>query len=174
MSYTALIVFKKGKPSKQIEYRNAWGGAARIWNALFKAYIPKKFEHDSWICSGDDRRMWDLASRKDIPLFERAVHVFTFDRFYVLNEHFEMLRNDFIQFAEKYPAEQAVDHLPAWADWLKENQKVEAIGLYGTSVGENLWYRAKTCEHCGNSTDETEPVPLSEGTEAYDWLKSQK
>jgi hypothetical protein len=105
-------------------------------------------------------------------MFERAVHAFTFDHFYVRGENFRRLAADVRAFVEKYPAGECVDHLPAWAQWLEEHTDVEAVGLYGTSVSENIWYRSKTCAHCGNSTDETEPVHMSEGTEVYDWLES--
>lgn len=173
MSYTQLIIFKDGKADFGVKYRNAWGGSARIWDALFEAHVPKKSEYDSWInTNGTDRRLWDLASREDLPMFERAVHAFTFDHFYVRADHFRRLSADLRAFVEKYPAGERVDHLSAWAKWLDENSGVEAVGLYGTSVSENPWHRAKTCPQCGNSTDETEPVPLTEGTEVYDWLEA--
>jgi len=172
MSYTALIPFTGGLPRPGIEFRNAWGGCARIWDSIFKAYVPKKHEYDSWVCNPEDRRLWDLATREDLPLFERAVHAFTFDRFYVRGEHFERLANDLRLFVQKYPAGERVDHLPAWAKWLDDNGTVEAVGLCGTSVSENLWHKAKSCPHCGNETDEMELVPLSEGVEVYDWLES--
>lgn len=172
MSYTQLIAFKGGKMDGAVEFRNAWGGAARIWDALFKAYVPKKHEYDSWISSsnGDDRRLWDLAKQASVPISERAVHAFTFDYFYVRQEHFSRLAADLRAFAEKYPVPGNVDHLPAWAKWLDENSQVEAVGLYATSVSENVWMRSKNCPHCGNHTDEMEEVPLSEGREVYDWL----
>lgn len=171
MSYATLILFKDGKPDGGVEYSNAWGGSARIWDALFKAHVPKKHEFDSWMTNnGDDSRLWSLASRADLPMFERAVHAFTFDHFYVRNEHFGRLAADLLAFAERHPADGRVDHLPAWAEWLKKNNSVEAVGLYGTSVSENPWQRSKSCPHCGNSMDETESIPLSEGTEVYDWL----
>jgi len=173
MSYTTLIIFKNGKPDGGVEYRNSWGGAARIWDALFKAHVPKKTQYDSWLTTnnGNDRRLWDLASREDLPIFSRSVHAFTFDKFYVRNEHFSRLASDLRCFVEKYPVEgAAVDHLLAWAKWLDENADKEAVGLHATSVSENPWYRAKICPHCGNTTDETEPIPLAEGTEVYDWI----
>jgi hypothetical protein len=173
MSYTALIIFKKGKASKQVEYGNAWGGAARIWDALFKAHVPKKSEYDSWVTCRDNR-LWELADRKDLSDYERAVHAFTFDHFYVRSENFKRLVADLRAFVEKYPAGQCVDHLPAWAQWLDENPSIEAVGLHGTSVSENPWYRYKSCKHCGSQTDKREPVPLSEGTEVYEWLDANK
>lgn len=174
MSCCQLVIFKGGIASDAVEFRNAWGGSARIWDALFKAYIPKRHEYDSWMANnGDDRRLWDLAKREDIPIFERAVHAFTFDHFYVRNENFAKLADDLRTFAGKYPAGECVDHLSAWAKWLEENGTVEAVGLHGTSVSENIWFRQKACPHCGNDTDESEPVPLSEGIEVYDWLKTK-
>jgi hypothetical protein len=174
MSYTSLILFKRGKAHSEIEFRNAWGGSARIWDALFKAHIPKEHEYDSWLSYPNNQRLWDLAIREDLPMFERAVHAFTFDRHYVRKEHFKRLANDLRAFVQKYPAGERVDHLPEWAKWLDENGSVEAVALYGTSVGENPWYRAKTCPHCGNDTDKTEAIPLSEGIEVYDWLENKK
>lgn len=175
MSYCQLIAFKDGKVEGGIEFRNAWGGSARIWDALFKAHVPKKDKYDSFLTNnGNDRRLWDLATRQDLPVFERAVHAFTFDNFYVRREHFKDLASHLRLFVSKYPADGCVDHLPAWADWLDEQAAAEAVGLHGTSVSENPWYRPKTCPHCGNATDETEPVPLTEGTEVYDWLDSLK
>jgi len=171
MSYTELIIFKDGKADGGVEYRNAWGGSARIWDALFKAYVPKNHEYDSWLANnGDDKRLWDLATRADLPIFERAVHAFTFDHFYVRKDNFRRLAADLQSFVAKYPADGRVDHLPSWVKWLEENGDKEAVGLYGTSVAENGWYRAKTCPTCGNEIDEREPVPLAEGTEVYDWL----
>lgn len=171
MSYTSLITFKNELPDGQIDYRNSWGGAARIWKAIFDAHVPKKHEYDNYLANnGNDPRLWDLAKRIDIPIFERAPHAFTFDLFYVRGDNFDRFHSDLLLFVQKYPAGESVDHLPAWAKWLSDNNGVEAVGLYGTSVGENPWHRQKTCAHCGNTTDETELVPLSEGTEVYDWL----
>lgn len=173
MSYAKLIIFKEGNPNGGVEFSNAWGGSARIWNALFEAYVPKKNKYDSWLSTnmGNDQRLWDLAKVKDIPMFERAVHAFTFDHFYVRRENFGRLSADLRAFVEKYPAGASVDHLPAWSKWLDEHGDVEAVGLHGTSVSENPWYRTKTCPHCGNATDEMEPIPLNEGTEVYEWLE---
>ena len=174
MSYAALITFKDGKAAGAVEYHNAWGGSARVWDALFNAYVTKKHEYDSWINTnnGNDRRLWDLAVNTALPLFERAVHAFTFDLFYVRAEHFGRFAADLRSFAAKYPTGAGADHLPAWAQWFEENSSVEAVGLYETFVAENQWHRAKTCQHCGHDTDETEPVPLTEGSEVYDWLAS--
>lgn len=171
MGYCELIPFKDGAPISGVEFRNPWGGASRIWDALFKAYIPKKGEYDSFLNSAiKDSRLWDLAKRRDLPTFERAVHLFTFDNFYVKNSNLSRMAADLRSFAEKYPTGECVDHLPAWSRWMEENGTAEAVGLYATSVGNNLWYRRKKCPHCGSEMDESEAVPLSEGTEVYEWV----
>jgi hypothetical protein len=172
MSTATLIAFKDGKECGGVEFRNSWGGAARIWNALFAAYVPKKHQWDTWASSPDDRRLWDLATRQDLLLFERAVHAFTFDRFYVRRENFHKMAANLREFVAKYPAGESADHLPAWAKWLEDNPtNADAVGLYATSVSENPWRRPKTCEHCGHKTDETESIPLSEGNEVFGWLE---
>lgn len=171
MSYTQLIWFANGLPKDSEEFRNAWGGAARIWNSLFAAYVPKEHEYDSWLANnGNDQRLWDIAKREDVPKSERAVHAFIFDRFYLRQEHFQRFAADLRAFVQKYPSGGA-DHLPDWAKALTES-KYEAVGLYATSVSRNVWYRQKECPHCQQSMDETEPIPLTEGTEVYDWLES--
>jgi len=174
MSYTSLIIFKGGKAAQQVGFRNAWGGSARIWDALFTAYVPKRGPYDSWLTGdGDDKRLWNLVDSKELTDFERAVHAFTFDLFYVRNEHLGNLEADLRAFVVKYRRPGKVNHLPAWAQWIEGNPTVEAVGLYGSSVGENLWYRNKSCPHCGHAIDETEPVPLTDGIEVYDWLVSR-
>ncbi len=61
MSYCAIIPFKDGKPESRVEFRNAWGGAAYIWDCLFKKHLKDPaIPHDSWlVCTmrGDDR-LW--------------------------------------------------------------------------------------------------------------------
>ncbi len=47
MSSTELIEFHNGIADNSYEFKNSWGGAARIWDSLFKAYIPKEQEYDS-------------------------------------------------------------------------------------------------------------------------------
>jgi len=171
MSYCKLIIFKNGIPSDGIEFRDSWGGAARIWNSLFDAHVPKTGEFDSWMTN--PTRLWNIASMNGVSLCEKAVHVFTFDKFYVEQKNFKCFASDLRQFVKMYPVPERVDHLPEWAMWFDENVEVEAVGLYATSVSENLWYRHKHCEHCDSETDEREPVPLTEGKEVYAWLASQ-
>lgn len=170
MSYCELIMFRNGEPSDSIEFRNAWGGAARIWTSLFDTYMkdPSK-GFDNWLsrcCNPQDRSLWDLAKRKDLPMFERAVHAATFDSAIVRNEHFKQFANHLREFVAKYPVEGKVCHLSSWADEI-ESCDAEAVGFYGTSVAENTWYEFD------DEKDESVPYNLNTGDkhfEVYDWL----
>jgi hypothetical protein len=143
MSYCELIEFKDSKPDRAHEFGNSHGGAARIWTALFEKYLKNPAKpYDSWLTRGMDpanRDLWDLAKREDLPLFERAVHVATFDNAIVGREHFAEFAGHLREFDAAYPCPGCVNHLPQWAD-VVANSTAEAIGFYMMSVGDNPWY----------------------------------
>lgn len=173
MSHTELVPFVNGLPTSGPEFSNSWGGASRIWESLFNKYIPKRHEHDSWLLR-QDNSLWDLIRDERLPIFERAVHGFTFNLFYVARNNLARFASDLREFVKNNPVgEHYVDHLSAWADWIDANQGIDAVGLYGTSVGENLWFRYKAPE---NEDDDNirEAVPLAEGTEVYEYVESWK
>lgn len=170
MSTCSIIYFRDGLPAEETDYRNAWGGSAKIWSDLFDAYLkdPRK-EYDNWLtrCDGTDTSLWDLAKRKDLPAFERAVHASTFDLAIIRHEHFQQFAAHLREFVSKYPAGEKVSHLSAWADAI-ESSDAEAIGFHGTSVSENLWF------DYDSETEESIPYNLNTGDkhfEVYDWLE---
>ncbi len=170
MSCCKLITFRDGKPCDAVEFSNAWGGAAFIWDALFNAYLKDASnEFDSWISRGtDDRGLWDLAKRANLPMFERVVLAATFDRAMVTRSHFKRFASDLREFADKYPANGKACHLRAWAAFVEACEE-EAIGFYGTSVSENLWFG-----YDEEDTDETIPYDMhtrDEHFEVYLWLQ---
>lgn len=165
MSYTELIPFRNGLPEHGPEFRNAWGGAARIWQALFDTYLKNpRIEYDSWLSEKNQARLWKLCERQDLPIFERAVHVFTFDKFYVRRENFKQFAYHLQDFDTKYPAGERVNHLGGWRNYFLESD-AEAVGLYGTSVGENLW------NEYDEESDSMKKIPLTDGWEVYDALR---
>lgn len=167
MSYTQLITFNDGLPERGPEFSNAWGGAARIWSSLFDKYLKNPaIPYDTWLSrlSREDNSLWDLAKRTDLPVFERAVHMFTFDLAYVSKDNFDRLSEHLREFAEDHRVYQ-VDHLCAWADAIDAMEGVEAVGLYATSVSENVWFEYD------EEKDESMPVPLSRGFEVYKWIE---
>ena len=168
MSYCQIILFKDGLPSNEaMEYCNSWGGAARIWDSLYDAYLkdPSK-QHDSWLF-GDSKKLWELASRPDLPGVERAVMAATLDRAFIRRENFEQYAHDLREFVRRYPVSPArVDHLPDWACFVMTCE-ADAIGLYATSVSDNPWFRHD------KETGKYLPIPLAEGFEVYDWIAEQ-
>jgi hypothetical protein len=165
MSRCAIITFRGGKADAQIEFHNAWLGAARIWDALYDKYLKNPtVPYDSWLFGLRDNqhRLWDLVNRTDLPIHERIVHASTLDLAYINKEHFPEFCADLRKFDSAFPSE--CSHLTAWADAI-EKLDCEAIGFWGTSVGENPW-----C-HFNEEKDEAELVPLSSGWEIYDTLR---
>lgn len=165
MSYCAIITFKDGKPSEQIEYRNAWGGAARIWNSLFDKYLKNpEIPYDSWLQINRQQSLWDLANRKTLPDCERAVHCSTLDLAYIQRDNFLRFASHLREFDRINPVQRnTVNHLIAWADKIV-TLECEAIGFYGTSVSENPWCK------WNEEKDESDAIPLSEGWEIYDHI----
>jgi hypothetical protein len=169
MSYCEIFPFKEGfphqggYPPKGVQFRNAWGGAARIWDALWDEYAKNPTDkYDSWIISVSRDGLWEISLRKEISEFKRSVHVFTFDRFYVKKENFKRFAEDLRTFDGTYPTA-GISHLPAWAE-LIEKSEAEALALYATSVTHNPWFRYD------GETGETTPIPLEDGNEIYEWL----
>lgn len=157
LSTTSLVEFHDGKADFWHEFRNSWGGAARIWHALFKAYVPKSSEYDSWIMAAEDGRLWKLAEDERLDSNERLAYLFCCDNALVKREFFAEMAAALRVFTEKHPVVgQTCCHLSAWAD-VFDRSDAEAIGLHATSVCEDPW-RAWNEEE-----DEYEPYSLKSG-----------
>ena len=172
MSHCEIIAFKDGKPDESLGCSNAWGGSAYVWDCLYNKYLkdPRK-EYDSWLnaglAGGSDRRLWDLAKRDDLPSFMRSVHASTFDRAIVSRENFKQFAADLREFVAFFGRGERVVHLETFAKFIDEHPEAEAVGFYGTSVSENLWY-----SYDGDK-DESVPYDLSTGEshfEVYEFL----
>jgi hypothetical protein len=109
VSYCAVIEFRGGKADKQHEFGNSWGGAARIWSALFDKYLKDPdLEYDNWLSrtsrgGGQDRSLWDLAKDARLTDFERAIHMATFDKAVVFRKDFARYVADLRAFDAAYP-----------------------------------------------------------------------
>lgn len=167
MSYCELVFFRQGKAADGIEFRNSWGGSARIWDALFNRYLKDPdVEYDSWLTRqmkpGGSRALWDLGKRRDLPEFERAVMMFTYDFALVKQKDFPRLAADLRKFAEAYPVQRGnVDHLVSWADAIEIQigTDADAVAVYGTSCGER-WMSV--------------PMPDDEDSRPYDMAVDDK
>jgi hypothetical protein len=189
MSYCQIITFKDGIPDKRQEFKNSWGGTAFIWDVLFDKYL-KKNQYDTWLGNAGkaDSPLWSIAANPKLSLVERAVHISTFDRAIVKQENLQRIANDFRAFRKLFPNDGRICHLNEWAGFIELNLNVEAIGFYGTSVAENLWYIYPSeievnsdnkkidavVRTLGN--EEEEPIPYNIRTmslhfEVYEYLK---
>lgn len=172
MSYCSIITFEDGKAHAALDFSNSWGGAAYIWNALFERYLkdPER-PYDNWLSRGmQDRSLWDLADREDLEIFERSVHVSTFDLAIVRRENFRRYADDLLLFLERYPVPgKSVCHLPQWAKRIREfdeKPEIEAVGFHHTSVTQSPWFQF-------DENDEILPYDLNERDdhqEIYDRL----
>jgi hypothetical protein len=163
MSYCEIIAFKDGKPSEALESRNAWGGAAYVWSCLFDKYLKDpNNQYDTWLSERGQGRLWDLAKKKEIPAFMRAVHASTFDYALVLPKNFQRFIDDLREFARYFGTNGKVCHLETWATFIDQHRDAEAIGFYGTSVGENLWFT------WDEGKEESVPYDLASGDKHFD------
>jgi hypothetical protein len=155
MSYCELLGFKKGGFESINKYRNSHGFCSFVWSCLFKKYIPKQSEYDSWL-TGDDQRLWDLQNDNRLQPFERFVLRSTFDFALVKNEDIKLYIDCMTQFLEKYkPSEDRVCHIEAIIRDLGElGDNYIAVGWYTMSVGDNEWIEREVCKHCGNCTND--------------------
>lgn len=135
MSYTTVIRVWPGEKSETAEeFRNAWGSGPVIWNDMAIRYL-RTAPHGYMACID---KLWPLTDRKDIPLHHRAVLAMTYDRMYVLKEHYpraaEYIR---LYLADFPPSEATVNHWPSIAELFEGNPDCPAIGLWLTSVCED-------------------------------------
>lgn len=138
MSSTALVIMRKGKPHQEIEFANSWGGVNRIWDAMFEYIKDPSREYHTWLTDGTN--WFEKMVNVPKPEFEQAVLLWTADGAYVKRKHFKRMAKDLRQFMIVYPVTTGAYHLPAWADILA-TLDADAVGIYGTSVGNNWWIR---------------------------------
>lgn len=161
MSYCEVIEFRRGKPGESLECRNAWGGAAFIWSALFDTYLKDpKIPYHNWL-GEDNSKLWALHARKDIEPALRNVLRSTFDYALVYRKDFKRFAGDLRYFVTWAGTRDAVCHLLAWADFI-ERSKAQAVGFYHTSVAENPWY------DYSDEAKELVPYDLKKGTKHFD------
>lgn len=143
MSWMELkVINKDGDVLTAEEYKNAWGGAAFIWDALCKRYdVKDKYGYhsfDAW------NILWNKVRDKEINLrpFEHNVLYFTYDNALVRKEDMELLAKSLRLFDEEHKYQFRVNHCLAIADTIDKytnDNDVCGLGLYATSVGDDPW-----------------------------------
>jgi hypothetical protein len=173
VSYCAIIEFRDSVADTVQQFGNSWGGAARIWDALYNKYLKNPMlEYDNWLTDSSkpgNRRLWDLVDDSRLFDFEKAVHCATFDNFIVRRENFPRFCEHLREFSRAHPCG-GVDHLPAWAAFI-EKSDAEAVGFHHTSVTGNPWVSYD------EEKDESVPYDLRTGdkhAEVYAELEASK
>ena len=161
MSYCAIRTFKKGKAADFYEFRNAWGGAMYIWDAIYDKYL-KREEIDYVLLNTD--RLWLLSQDKRLRKFERAVLASTYDSVIIHRKDFPTYTEDLNNFLGTYPPPgDIVCHLADWGLRIRILEAdIEAIAFHGNSVCEDPWLV------CDDEKDEYEPYDLTVGDKHWD------
>ncbi|WP_414466538.1 hypothetical protein [Klebsiella aerogenes] len=135
MSHTTIIRVWPGEKSETAEeFRNAWGSAPVVWNDMAMRYLDAP-NHGYMSCIDN---IWPLAKRVDIPLHHRAVLAMTYDRMYVLREHYHHAAECIkLYLADFPPDEMHVNHWPDIARIFRGQPDCPAIGMWCTSVCGN-------------------------------------
>lgn len=178
MSYTQLIPFKDGLPQRGGRaFINASGWSHRVWTPLLDRYIHCR---ELWchkpphtIRPVDDHALWALAWYPGIHIAIRRVHAFTFDRVFIRREHFAEFAGCLEGFNQTYPTPpDYANHLPEMAEAFRTCD-AEALGLYGHSVGDNLWWYYESYVNGveGDDDEEQKPVPILEGFDVFANIK---
>jgi hypothetical protein len=140
MSSCAIIIFRNGKADSAIEMKNAWLGSAFVWTKLFDKHVTKRFKYDSWL--NEPQRLWDLKDSDKLEKCEKVVLRMTFDNVLIRKEDFSRL-TFFISLFETFHDRDGSSHLPLIRECLNklsEDESVDAIGFWGTTVCDNPWY----------------------------------
>jgi hypothetical protein len=163
MSYMQLIAFRNGEAEPDEEYKNSWGGAAMIWNALVRKYqsnfllgrSPRKICFEEW------QDLFDAVKAERLKLhpWEQCVLEWTYDNALVRREHLREIAVALEKFEDAHAIPNQICHLKAAAlrmRKLAEDESVEAVGLYAMSVSENPWLE--------QDGEEERPYSLKTGT----------
>lgn len=143
MSYMALYgVWPKKKTEEMLELRNSWGGLMYVWENMASKYL-RLHEAYGWPDKGYMQRiddLWPLWKRMDIPEGHRLVFMWGFDRAYLTKKNYGRMAHAIREFLVDFPPKPGnVNHWESIADFLESKPDVPAIGIYGTSVGDNVW-----------------------------------
>ncbi|WOE40105.1 hypothetical protein [Acinetobacter chinensis] len=161
MSYTTVLAVHPGEKVEELfELRNAWGSAPVIWEAMAQKYLGK-----GAFAAGDE--LWSLWKDKSIPVLLRTVHLFTFDRAYIVKKDFHRAAQDIREFFQVFPQpENHINHWFAIADYLETSPDVPAIGFHMTSVTENPFH-----DGWDEDTESYKPPDWSKCYSVYDEIQ---
>lgn len=168
MSYSTVYGLWPWTPKRRklAEFRNAWGMAPVVWDAMAQRHLGAP-PHGSMMII---ERLWPLHEDPSIPLAARALLRMTFDHGYIAATDARRAIDDIAIFLHAYQAHispQSVNHWPAFAELLiaQREDPPPAFGVHQTSVSENPWDGPYNAE-----TEEYDPFDWSNAFSVYEGL----
>lgn len=172
MSYVQLLTAgEDGQLKYGPEYRNAYGFAGLIWDALGERYAGKIVEKTGkhW-SSTEPVPLWEWADAEKLPAHEANALVLTYDRAFIRGrEQLQHAANSLALF-DASNFQQYVNHLLTIARDLSMAVANGAVyaAFYGHSGGENLFSISPptcnderhcnvVCPHCAKEIDLPDP-----------------
>lgn len=146
MSYSTLYVFyEDGDAREHATFKNAFGSAARVWEALSQKYArtlhPEgrlPFSMDLW------QEIWKIEDVTPIPWWEHNVLHWTFDKALIRAVDVPLFIESLEKFSTELPAGNMVSHLGSLAKLLTKlvaegEGGFRAIGFQHTSAADEAW-----------------------------------
>jgi hypothetical protein len=142
MSYSTMYGLWPGteKRVRLVEFRNSWGMAPVVWNAMAQHYLGA--EPHGWSQHMDN--LWPLHERAELPRWHRSVLRMTFDTRYIADADRPLAIDDialWLHDFERYMTPGGANHWPqlAWHLAATRDDQPPAIGVHHTSVSRNPW-----------------------------------
>lgn len=120
-------------------YQNSHGSAPVIWNFLTQRILNKR----SYYLLDDDKELWSLSRRSDVPEPFRQVMKMTYDRAVILSANIPRAVADIETILKEFPL--PTNQVNHWAQIAEDLQKHNAKGKYlgfgfcMTTIGETFF-----------------------------------
>lgn len=130
---TALAVIPDRRPVELAEYRNGHGWSPSIWSRLLVHHGAQ----GHWVFADADLARL-CQSIEDLPEWQQAPLVLTFDTGVIPFQAFEWAADQLDEFDRRLPAPAGhVNHVPAVAKLLRSGIEAPLFGVWGTNVSPN-------------------------------------
>lgn len=140
-SIVYLLNYKTGI-EESIELHKSSGSCCIIWDTLCQLYFNSKpYEY---VRDGSLEKLWPLYKDKNMPENHRAMLLMTCDFMYVAKKNYGRAGKEIKKWLIDFPPiEGYANHWPEIMKIYQLKPECDAIGLYCTSVSENLFENIK-------------------------------
>ncbi|MCP0917812.1 hypothetical protein MUB04_14850 [Acinetobacter indicus] len=121
-------------------YQNSHGSAPVIWNFLTQRFLNKSSYH----LLDEDKELWGLSKRSDVPKAYQQVMKMTYDYAVILSEDIPQAIADIETILKEFPL--PTNRVNHWAQIAEDLQKHNTKGKYVgfgfcmTSIGDSFFY----------------------------------